>query len=85
MKEKISSQKNGLDENIKRLVVARIEAQMSSNLRLSIGGEEGSLDKNNMIMHVQKGDDIGNQIVNAHINFIKAQASGKLISALNTV
>ena len=84
MKKKNDSPKIILDENIKKLVVARIEAQMSSNLRLSIGAE-GSLDKEKMIEHVEQGDDIGNQIVHAHLNFIKAQASGQLISALNTV
>jgi hypothetical protein len=73
-----------LSEKIKELVVARIEAQVSPNLRLSIGGA-GSFDKTEMIMHVQSGDEIGKQIANAHIQFLQAQASGKLISALNSV
>lgn len=84
MKEKTNSQKIILDEDVKKLVIARIEAQMPSNLRLSIGAE-GSLDKEKMIEHVKNGDDVGSQIVHAHLNFIKAQASGQLISTLNTV
>ena len=82
--ELCSNDKDKINEKIKELVVARINAQVSPNLRLSIGGE-GSFSKEEMIRHVQKGDGVGRQIVNAHLEFIKAQASGKLISALNSV
>ena len=75
---------NEISEEIKQLVVIRIEVQMSPNLRLSIGGE-GSLDANQMIAHVKKGDEIGRQIVQSHLNFIKAQANGQLINALTSV
>lgn len=80
----VSKQKNEVSEDIKQLVITRIGAQMSSNLRLSIG-DKGSLDRDEMIEHIKRGDEIGRQIINSHLNFIKAQASGKLISALNSV
>ncbi|MBU4070235.1 MAG: hypothetical protein KJ646_04600 [Nanoarchaeota archaeon] len=73
-----------INEEMKRLVIARIEAQISPNLKLSIGSRE-SLDKNQMIEHVMKGDDVGKQIIQVHLNFIKAQASGQLASALSSV
>lgn len=71
-------------EKIQELVIARIEASMSSNLRLSIGSD-GSLDKSQMIEHVRNNDDIGKKIIDVHLNFMKAQATGQLTSALNTV
>ena len=79
-----SKEKNDISEEIKELVIIRIEAQMSPNLRLSIG-EKGSLDMEKMIEHVKSGDQIGKQIIDSHMKFIKAQASGALITALNSV
>ncbi len=84
MNKKTDSTKNEIDERARELVIARVEAQMSPNLRLSVGAE-GSLDKEEMIEHVEKGDETGKQIVEAHLNFIKAQASGQLVSALTSV
>lgn len=84
MIENVDSKKAELNESIKQLVITRIEAQMSSNLRLSVG-ESGSLDMEEMIKHVKKGDQIGEQIIQSHLAFIKAQASGALIYALNSV
>ena len=85
MRKEASSVKKDVQESVIELVIARIEAQMSSDLRLSIGGTEGSLGKEKMIEHVRKGDDVGKQIINAHLNFIKAQTSGELVSALSKV
>jgi len=82
--EKDSKQKIELDDDIKQLVITRIEAQMSPHLRLSIG-EGGSLGINEMIKHIKDEDQIGKQIITSHLEFIKAQASGALISALNSV
>lgn len=73
-----------LNEELKKLVIARIKAQVSSNLKLSIGSS-GSLDKEKMIEQVMAGSEVGRQIMDAHINFIKAQANGQLVTALNSV
>ena len=82
--EKNIFREEDISEGIKELVITRIEAQMSPNLKLSIGGT-GSLDVNKMIEHVKKGDEVGKQIIDSHMNFIKAQASGELMSALTSV
>lgn len=71
-------------EGIKKLVIARINARMPSNIKISIGGS-GTLSKEEMIEHVKKGDEKGIQIVEMHLNFIKAVTSGKLIKELNTI
>ena len=85
MKQENLSKQNEYEESIKELVIVRIEAQMSPNLRLSIGGHQKSLDKEKMIEHVKKGDEVGKQIIQSHLNFIRAQTSGELVTALNSV
>lgn len=85
MKEISSSgNKKQINEIIKELVIARIEAQIAPNLRLSIGNF-GSLSKEEMIENISKESEIGKMIMDVHLNFIKAQSSGALISALNSV
>jgi len=73
-----------INKEIRELVIMRIQTQISPRLRLSVGNKE-SLDKEKMIKHVKKGDEIGRQIIETHLNFIKAQATGKLVAALNSV
>lgn len=84
MNKNIILKENELNETLKKLVVARIKANMSSTLKLSIGSE-GSLSKEEMIEHVMGGDDTGKRIMQTHFNFIRAQATGQLITALNAV
>ena len=72
------------EEKWKLLVIERINAGMSQNLRLSIG-MKGSLNKEEVLEHVRKGDEIGLQIISLHRNFMKAQASGQLTKFLSTV
>ena len=73
-----------ITDKIKTLVIARIDAKMPSNLKMSIGSS-GSLSKEEMIDHVRKGDAEGKQIVQIHLNFIKAVTSGQFIKEVNTV
>ncbi len=77
-------EKSEISEEIKKLVIARIDARMPANLKMSIGAS-GSLSKEEMIEHVRKGDEEGVQIVNMHLNFIKAVTSGDLIREINTL
>ena len=55
-----------IPESLKELVIVRIETQVPSHLKLSIGSQ-GSLNKKEMIEHVRNGDEIGHQIVAAHL------------------
>ena len=84
MNENNISKEKELNETLKKLVVARIEATMSPMLKLSIGSD-GSLTKEQMIDHVRSGDDVGRRIIQTHLNFVRAQATGQLTTALNTV
>ena len=69
------------EEEIKKLVLTRIGI-MPPNYKLSVG-DEGTFNKEELINHIKKGDDIGMQIINMQMSFIKALTSGKLIETLN--
>lgn len=71
-------------KQIKEIVIARIDAQMPSNLKLSIGSY-GAMSKEELIDHVKKDDIIGKQIVTVHMSFLKALVSGELKRALVSV
>ena len=54
MKKDNSNKTDELSEEAKTLVIARIDAQVPSNLRLSIGSFSG-MTKEQMIEHVKEG------------------------------
>jgi hypothetical protein len=74
-----------LNDKLKELVVARIKASIKPNIGLSIGSMEGSISRDQMIENVLSGSSVGKQIAFAHLNFIKAQASGQLTELLNSI
>ena len=80
---KNNAKETNFDEEEKELVILRIETT-PSNLRLSIGGGK-SMTKEEMIEHVKNGDEIGKQIIKAHLNFLRAVASGNLTNLLSSV
>ncbi|MBU0906634.1 MAG: hypothetical protein KKE05_00590, partial [Nanoarchaeota archaeon] len=71
MEKKNISQNVKISEEMKETVIARIDAQVPSNLKLAIGGH-GGMDKEEMIEHIKKGDEIGKQIVKRHILFLRS-------------
>jgi len=77
----MTEDKKNKEEELKELVVARIKV-MPPEYKLSVG-DKGTFDKEQLIYHVNKGDDTGHQIIAMQMNFIKALSSGKLIKALN--
>ena len=84
MRDKKDSKGEDITEAMKKLAIARIEAQVSSNLRLSIGAY-GSMSKEEMIEHVKKGDETGRRIVESQLRFLRAQASGHLTRELTSI
>ncbi|HLD43524.1 MAG TPA: hypothetical protein VJB08_06100 [Candidatus Nanoarchaeia archaeon] len=73
-----------ISESMKELVITKIESHMPSHLKLSIGSY-GNLSKEEMIEHVKKGDEIGQQIVRVHMSFLKAVASGEFARKMVSV
>jgi hypothetical protein len=77
------SDEEKVKEELKEIVIMRIEA-IPSNLKLSIGNGN-SLTKEEMIEHVKKEDEVGRQIINSHLSFMKAIATGKFTKAISSV
>ena len=73
-----------IPKKIKELVITKIESNMPSNLKLSIGSY-GDLNKEEIIDHINKSDEIGKQIVRVHMSFLKAVASGKFAKEMISV
>jgi hypothetical protein len=72
-----------VNEELKETVIMRIEA-IPSNLKLSMGGGD-SMAKEEIIEHVKKEDEIGRQIINSHLSFMKAIARGEFTRAVSSV
>lgn len=68
-------------KNIKELVITKIEAQIPSHLKLSIGSH-GVLTREQMIECVEKDNETGKLIVKAHMDFLKALANGEFTKAI---
>lgn len=62
-------------EDIRRLVIERVKAS-PKELRLSIGDMEYSTEE--VLKHVEKGDEVGKQVMDAQINFLRDVARGKV-------
>ncbi|MEK6927976.1 MAG: hypothetical protein AABX11_06095 [Nanoarchaeota archaeon] len=73
-----------INEKIKALVLARIDAQAPSSLRLFIGSSKG-MNKEEIMMHVRNGDEIGKQVIKMHMNFMKAVMKGEVTQLINSV
>lgn len=74
---KTSENSTELSEELKQLVIERIKS-IPSNLQISVGGTEYS--KNEILDHVQKGDEIGKQMAEIQLQFLKDLTSGKIFS-----
>ena len=70
-------------ERLKQIVLMKI-ATMPKNYKLSIGGE-GSLNKAQIAEHVDKMDDIGKQILDMELRFIKALSRGEVTRTLTSI
>ncbi len=66
--------KDKLDEEIKKLVIARLEV-LPSDQKISIGSM-GSFSKDEMIEHVEKGDEIGEKIKEVQVNYLRSLKEG---------
>ena len=69
-----------LSDAIKDLVIARLDL-IPPNLGVSIGGQ-GNFTKDELIEHVKKGDEIGQQIARIEMTFLKAVKEGILLDEI---
>ena len=70
-------------EDIKELIKERISV-MPENLRLSVGNY-GTFNKEQILNSIEKGDKVGEAVIEMQLNFIRALTSGKLTNVLNSM
>lgn len=61
--------KTNIDEDIKQLVIARLEV-LPEDTGISIGSE-GEFTKEELIQRVEQGDEIGQKIIEVELNYLK--------------
>jgi hypothetical protein len=66
--------KEHISEDLKELVIVRLET-LPSDRKVSIGAY-GEFDKEELIQHVKKGDEIGSKIVEVELEFLRALKEG---------
>jgi len=64
-----------MTKDIKNLVIARLKV-IPDNLKLSIGGGEYSKDE--LIKHVEQGDEIGKKIIEIEMSYLRSLKEGVL-------
>lgn len=73
MKNITSTQDKELQEDIKKLVVARIKAA-SDDLSISVGSTEYT--KGEMLKSVENEDEVGKEIIEIQMEYLRDMASG---------
>lgn len=64
-----------LQEDIKKLVVARIKSS-SDELRISLGSTEYT--KEEMLKSIEKGNEVGKEIIKIQMEYLRDLAQGKI-------
>lgn len=64
------------DEDIKQLVIERLST-LPPDKEISIGGD-GSFDRDELIEHVERGDEIGRKMVEVEMTFLRSLKEGLL-------
>ncbi|MBU0634717.1 MAG: hypothetical protein Q8N62_06385 [Candidatus Omnitrophota bacterium] len=81
MAEEIKQKKEGIPEDLKDLVIARLDI-LSPHKRIHIGSV-GEFTKDELIERVKIGDEIGQKIAKIEISFLRALTKGTLLEELN--
>ncbi|MFH1537287.1 MAG: hypothetical protein ABID45_04820 [Patescibacteria group bacterium] len=76
MSDKKTKKKDKLNENIKRLVIARLEV-LPSDRKISLGSE-GSFTKEEMINHVEENDAVGKKISQVQLEYLQMLKEGSI-------
>lgn len=67
------------EQEIKQLVIERLKT-LPEDTGMSIGSQ-GDFNKQEMIAHVEKGDDVGQKIIEVEMNFLRGLKEGILYAA----
>jgi hypothetical protein len=73
-KSKTSSDADETDDDIRALVVARLKQLSPDTMKLI--GDKGVFDREELIEHVERGDEIGEVIKNIEMEWLRAMTGG---------
>ena len=77
MAKKIKNSKQKISDDLKDLVIARLDV-LSSDKKISIGSS-GEFTKEELIECVKEGNDVGQKVAELEITFLKALKEGTLL------
>jgi len=80
MTEETKASEHETSKDIKELVIARLDV-LPPGKKVSIGSV-GEFDKNELIEHVRKDDEIGQKIIEVELNYLRALKEGTLLNKL---
>jgi len=66
----------------KELVLARLKAS-KKDYKISVGGK-GVFGRNEIIRNIEKGTELGLQIIETQINYLRDVANGKIYKVINS-
>ena len=75
--KKQTTQYYAIQEDIKRLVIARLRT-LGSNKRISIGSE-GKFNKDQLIERVEQEDSIGKKIIQIQLQYLRSLKEGAFL------
>jgi len=80
MAEKTNILEQEISEDLKELVIARLDV-LPPDKKISIGSV-GKFDKNELIEHVKKEDEIGKKVIEVELTYLRALKEGTLLKEL---
>ena len=80
MTEEKKQQKEEISEDLKNLVIERLDV-LPSDKKISIGSV-GEFTKDELIERLKQGDEIGQKIVEIELSFLRALKEGTLLEEL---
>ena len=80
MEESQNNQNQKTKDDVKELVIARIDL-LPPNVKVSIGSE-GEFTKSELIERIKKGDVVGQQIIKMELSFLRALKDGVLLDEI---
>ncbi|MCX5696002.1 MAG: hypothetical protein NTW18_05055 [Candidatus Omnitrophica bacterium] len=81
MTEEAGQQKKEISEELKDLVIERLDV-LPSHVRIHIGSV-GEFTREQLIECVKQGDEVGQKIVDIELSFLRALKEGVLLEQLN--
>ena len=78
-KDNHSKKEKEVQEDIRKLVLARIRAA-SGDLRVSIGSVAKGYSKEELVRSVEANDEIGKEVTDIQMEYLKDMAQGKIYS-----